>query len=78
MNTKTEREAAALWCPFARLYGYEGSSLNRQNGGAQRGQPLQDAHCIASKCMAWRWFEPADGQFTKETAGTGYCGLAQR
>ncbi len=53
----TETDAKAKWCPMARVGGDPGSeaagvSYNRWPGGHHEAA----ASCIASDCMAWRWF----------------------
>jgi hypothetical protein len=52
---RTEEEARACWCPFARvvvdtLEGEAATSANRSGSGS--GWAI--ARCIASACMAWR------------------------
>ena len=44
----TEPEAKTKWCPFVREYSNAG--CNRLGGG-----PADNALCIGSACMAWRW-----------------------
>lgn len=65
----TEAEARERWCPFAMaLTGNRTVSYNRR---PEDGAPSIMAHCIASKCMAWRWDIEVHGLPVK-----GYCGLA--
>jgi len=51
----TEEEAKDKWCPMA------------GNPRASR----QDEGCIATNCMAWRWYNDCHGN-------GGYCGLADK
>ena len=55
-DATTEKAARKMWCP-----------MRRPN------PELPDAtqRCIASKCMAWRWFWDDESSIK-----TGYCGLA--
>jgi hypothetical protein len=71
----TEDEAKTKWCPYGR-------GDNDQN---DRGEPKYASRCIASDCMAWRWFFILDesmptGMNAHRTDGDGnwlgYCGLA--
>jgi len=72
----TEEEAKELWCPFARL-------IDGQPPGAaatNRSGPAANYHCIASKCMAWRWdmeitHSIEHGSQMSKT-DKGHCGLA--
>ena len=65
----TEEDARTKWCPHVRINGFN-RDLN------QDAYPL----CIASNCMAWRWYisnfvgpgSPSDRSFT----ATGFCGLS--
>lgn len=73
----TEDEAKTKWCPHVRVV------LVTKRGGTNhpynryfledKKDPINnpvDARCIASDCMAWRWF-------SEDYKGTGgYCGLA--
>ena len=62
----TEDEANRKWCPHA-------NEISRNSNNAS---------CIASHCMAWRWIQDelvafAAGEKTVVSAGKhGYCGLA--
>lgn len=58
----TEAQARKKWCPFARVADHNGVqvmdgaeplsgySYNRNLGG----QPVDEARCLGSNCMAWR------------------------
>jgi len=63
----TEDEARKLWCPFARDSLENYGSYNRQEGG----EALETCRCLASGCMAWRWYGGPDDAQTN-----GWCGLA--
>jgi hypothetical protein len=54
----TEADAKNRWCPFAR-------SLRGANRDIEGG-PDHACRCLASGCMAWRWYGD----------DLGYCGLA--
>jgi hypothetical protein len=61
----TEADAKQRWCPFAR------SPISDDDGAAAvnrklRGDPDLGCLCLASGCMAWRWYGD----------DLGYCGLA--
>lgn len=78
-NAITEAEAAAKWCPDARasiLVAFDEGKARYAPGNRTNYAPHfeSDAHCIASRCMAWRWISG------NEQAGTGrgYCGRAGR
>lgn len=51
----TEKQARKIQCPHGRIVTYEGSHFF-------------DQCCIASDCMAWRWW--------KLDKKHGYCGFA--
>lgn len=60
----TEDEAKTKWCPFARrLFDWnEETSYNR------RKDDTPGSLCIASACMAWRWFDDIeDGKLHRYT-----------
>ena len=76
----TEKEAAAMWCPFVRHSdnpGDQGGSWNRGMAADNRvnvdpdGKGAFQCHCIGSLCMAWRWDDTGPPK-TRH----GYCGLA--
>jgi hypothetical protein len=61
----TEEEAKKRWCPHARIFQSNVSSLsfNRhleiKNGNISRMLDVPPgAQCIGSKCMAWTWIDP--------------------
>jgi hypothetical protein len=62
----TEDAAREKWCPFARddSGGDNPCTVNRPN------YPAYQVRCIASDCMAWRWYdENTHNRY-------GLCGLA--
>lgn len=63
-----EEEAEKRWCPFARTLTSWGPD-ELPAGGNRVGASDQN-NCIASRCMAWRWYG-APG-----TQRHGFCGLA--
>jgi len=69
----TEDEARKLWCPFARAIDHHGdvrdgvAGINRDDDG----HPDEACRCLASGCMAWRWYGGPDDAQTN-----GWCGLA--
>ncbi len=65
----TEDEARTRWCPFARAWSGPGApvALNRVDDQGHTG-----CHCLASRCMAWRWH--ISGYHGR--LNSGYCGLA--
>jgi hypothetical protein len=67
----TEDEAKEKWCPMVRMM--DDSSFNHPVAynrcwlsGDTEDNP-DEARCIGSRCMAWRWFIANE---------KGYCGLA--
>lgn len=89
---KTEEQAEGMWCPFAREIAFDGNETGVAAASCNR--PFNPSipitatasHCIASRCMAWRWspvqmYHLPDGTMTSSpTEGgmevdTGYCGL---
>jgi hypothetical protein len=60
----TEKEAKTKWCPHVRWFG---NAKDYDDMYPNRGD---DAACIASECMSWRW------QGGVAERGHGYCGLA--
>ena len=91
----TEDEAKKLWCPHVRALNAsvrDRTFITDAPGTAASNRYMLDGgkigihdscHCIASKCMAWRWADGpeddvdgdtrADGRIAK---AQGYCGLA--
>ncbi len=83
----TEDEAKQQWCPHARvcevgdgeLYGpFNRYHTSEQSGPTDSGN---EARCIASQCMAWRWArthinDPQNlgGDMIPSTRAYGYCG----
>ncbi len=69
LNECTEEDAAKRWCPFARV------SVTNSYGhaGVNRGRDpiMEEAHCISSSCMAWRWLDNHGN-----APVLGFCGLA--
>ena len=67
MNCITEAEAKKKWCPYSM------TATDIRTGEASRA-----SMCIASGCMAWRWYYPPDwdteGQLKALNEQTGYCG----
>ena len=62
----TPEEAKQKWCPFAL------PSFNRilvNEGG-------NETKCIASDCMAWRWYQKNAIGDDGPLPDAGYCGLA--
>lgn len=68
MSTYTEKEAKKLWCPEARVWSAGGA-----NRGPKHGDVIIGSLCIASKCMAWRKWNPGERGDDR-----GYCGKAGR
>ena len=67
MTACTEKEAAEKWCPH-----YRGSDASV--GEVRLAQGNQEARCIGSRCMQWRWSSPHGHIFGE--GRSGYCGLA--
>lgn len=84
MNLLSEEAAKARWCPFAReKYGPQTRPHHKA--------AFPDRCCIASECMAWRFYDHAKAWEDQEKeidygsseipptpvfAPEGYCGLA--
>ena len=77
-----EATARTKWCPMVRYLAVFKNSENKResvesyNRGAED-TGLENAACIASECMMWRWYD--DSFYSKEVSRdytTGYCGLA--
>ena len=77
----TEADARKKWCPFARTHlpwvDNDGevramASVNRYDNGG----PDDACLCIASDCMAWRWFAYYGPEGILQSSDDGYCGLA--
>lgn len=74
----TENVAKTKWCPHARLRDAGDCATNRN----VRGEGRQEARCLASGCMAWKWasgFSPDELQSRKSynpnpDVPKGYCG----
>lgn len=95
----TEREARKNWCPHSRVVSaietgpaeplslQTNVSYNRIRITGTGGTTLwQNAPCIASECMAWRFTDQHtyavstddNGKKTRRRVYKGYCGLAGR
>lgn len=78
----SEEEAKGKWCPFGRVYGPEGASLNRGDTGGGHGR----SRCIGSSCMSWRWqgwktvghisIAQDPKEENRDGPRLGFCGLA--
>lgn len=80
----TEEEAKTKWCPESRVADSAedlAPSSNRIYNG--EGKVDIDCRCIASACMAWRWYRPPPdlsdteiGYNATYSKPNGYCGKA--
>lgn len=78
----TEEEANTKWC-FKSIDEEGNGSFNRFSPAPHKETdeprfPLS-CRCIASRCMAWRWF--VDDGVTRripDPIGKGFCGLAEK
>lgn len=74
----SEDEARRLWCPFVRrAVVIQGVTGAERVGGATANRNDVDepyGHCVASKCMAWRWTLATT--YREEATPKGFCGLA--
>lgn len=69
MSEWTEEEAKTKWCPFAKADDYDGggysTSSSKPASRHGRGMAFNEygafpfGNCIGSRCMAWRWTDPA-------------------
>jgi len=82
----TEEEAKKKWCPMAKVMNINGGGGgNRWDGAASNKNkdaigPV-GATCVASDCMAWRWYDHVKFDASGTSQGRpddcpGYCGLA--
>lgn len=84
----TEEQARSKWCPFSRtldtdvhpLHGAVGASVNREPGDYDRhgNETVVTSgrhRCIASECMAWRFYTPKDWTDMSDPK-KGFCGLS--
>ena len=75
----TEGQAREKWCPMARVPSRCGGVTGQYEVAANRGvamdKPYDQARCIASDCMMWRWGESAETA-DKDRGRVGFCGLA--
>jgi hypothetical protein len=66
----TEEEAMEKWCPFAMAPGSHEDRTTAPtvtvSNRVEFGHPYKLCRCLASECMAWRWYPSWD---------YGYCGL---
>lgn len=83
MAGHTEKEAAELWCPHARLVHVFGGKAAPIAGNsvmhADTGR-VDVVRCIGSRCSQWRWFDAFDQTIrsTIQPPGNGWedCGKA--
>lgn len=76
MSLVTHAEAAARWCPAARVADVQPDGYLppvAYNRAVPEGVQ-EPANCNGSNCMAWRWFDSAAG--VPDGKRLGYCGLA--
>ncbi len=73
-NLVSEKAAAGLWCPFARVSSpADEPAYNRLGSGREQGQHVDAvlsprvARCLGSDCALWRW---------SDTGDLGFCGAA--
>ena len=65
----TEVDASCKWCPFARVvFAINGNDAMIVANRRIDGKAMESAHCLASKCMAWKWRD--------ETKVRGFCAMA--
>lgn len=71
----TEKEAKTKACRELRVHSADGkigiNAFAKQDKSGIEIVPL--GHCIASKCMGWRWY---DQMSLKRSDRRGYCGYA--
>ena len=93
MSTFTEEEAKKHWCPESRVQSPDGMGAYNRMASAG-GHASFGSLCMASQCMAWRWwgyhdfngnFQPyqmSDGAPPEGSSAVwlrvGYCGKAGR
>lgn len=68
MASYTEAEAKLKWCPFARIgvhAGHGGVSVNRHPDETVQ----EEALCLGTGCMAWRWASPELRKFIRAATG---------
>ena len=53
----TEEEAKTKWCPHVRQAAPVDSEASGTAGNKYGKKQLEGAICMASACMAWRWFD---------------------
>ena len=78
----TEEEAKTKWCPAARVS--DAGLGNRYTMVDDLTSGMAFAHCIASRCMWWRWgvdetrdrHRKPDGTVEEYRHKAGYCGIA--
>lgn len=75
MNAVTPPDASKHWCPFARCWDSNDSetcaaATNRASDGWIERVP--NAHCVAHRCMAWRWAQPV--RLMNRPAPPGHAG----
>lgn len=92
MNSVTEAQAQAKWCPHIRHTLPLDESGGTTNCGQAddrpnlHGHPHYRCNCVGSQCMAWRWSDPSGPQCNDlgqpieadpdPIARRGHCGLA--
>lgn len=77
----TEDEAKTKWCPFARVGSFATGlgSINRgahADGIVRRSTLPDEAMCIGSACMAWRWLSEQPIRRGVVARTDGFCGPA--
>jgi len=69
----TEEQAKSKWCPMARVHSKTNTSSYNKYPDSDTELPSvpvpDQARCIASDCMMWRWHP--------DYRQDGYCGLAE-
>lgn len=69
---KTEAEARKCICPMTFSPLVPGGHETHPGGGSSWGTQMPEfkKNCIASECMAWRWY------YDEDKIERGFCGLA--
>ena len=65
----TEHQALRKWCPFSRV----DSTYITPNRSMYGNNILEGSNCIASQCMAWRFWGGQKNILQEEKQG--FCGL---
>ena len=74
----SEEVAKTKWCPLTSLFAYSLKGCATVNRRSDEDGDLipNDAKCLGSQCMAWRWEIYNGAEAVHQAGDCGFCGMA--